>query len=160
MTWGRLQKMLEKGKMKNPKVATTIYKVVVQAVLLYGSETWVVTPSILTRLENFHRRCARHIMGQHIRPRDDGTGTWEYPSTREIFERTGLESMESYIAKRRENVKEYCHPASLTRQTLLSMNDKEIINIDMKKVIWWDEHPENPIQNNNLYLEPESLDAP
>jgi hypothetical protein len=152
--WGRLRKVLEKGKMKNPRAATSIYKVVIQAILLYGSETWSVTPPMLTKLENFHRRCARHITGQHIRPREDGT--WEYPHTKEIFEQTGLESMESYIMKRQENVKAYLHPESIAQQNLLS--NKEI-EISMNEVIWWKD-PDTSIHINNLYLEPESLDAP
>jgi hypothetical protein len=71
ITWGRLRKVLEKGKMKNPRVATTIYKVVIQTLLLYGSETWKVTTPMLKRLENFHRRCARYITGHHIRQNED-----------------------------------------------------------------------------------------
>ena len=40
-----------------------IYKSVVQSVLIYGSEIWVVKGEMLKVLEWFHRQSARHIMG-------------------------------------------------------------------------------------------------
>ncbi len=41
-----------------PRVAAKFYKAVVQAVLLYGSETWNLTKAVLARLEGFHVRAA------------------------------------------------------------------------------------------------------
>jgi hypothetical protein len=41
-----------------PKVGAKFYKAVVQSVLLYGSETWNLTTTALTRLEGFHIRAA------------------------------------------------------------------------------------------------------
>ena len=40
-----------------------LYKSVVQLVLLYWSESWVVTGSMLKLLEGFHHRVVRSIMG-------------------------------------------------------------------------------------------------
>ena len=40
-----------------------IYKAVDQAVLLYVSESWVVTGAMLKLLEGFHHRAARRITG-------------------------------------------------------------------------------------------------
>ncbi len=37
-----------------PWVAAKFYKAVVQAALLYGSETWNLTKAVLARLEGFH----------------------------------------------------------------------------------------------------------
>jgi hypothetical protein len=44
-----------------PKVVVMFYKAIVQAVLLYACETWVVTPKILKALQAFHNRMARKI---------------------------------------------------------------------------------------------------
>ena len=41
------------------KARTMIYKAVVQLVLLYGSERWVVMGAIMTVLEGFHHMIAR-----------------------------------------------------------------------------------------------------
>jgi len=40
-----------------------VYQSVVLGVLQYGVETWAPTQIILKKLENFHRRCVRCIMG-------------------------------------------------------------------------------------------------
>ena len=40
-----------------------MYKVVVQTVLLYGSDSWVVTAVMLEFLEEFHPRVAHQIAG-------------------------------------------------------------------------------------------------
>ena len=38
------------------------YKATVPAVLLFGSETWCLTPATLRRLEGFHVKAARQMM--------------------------------------------------------------------------------------------------
>jgi hypothetical protein len=39
------------------------YHAYVLSVLLYGCETWILTPSLYIRLRSFHRRCLRQIFG-------------------------------------------------------------------------------------------------
>ena len=41
-----------------------MYKAVVQSVLLYVSEIWVVTGKMLKALEGFHHRAEQWIMGR------------------------------------------------------------------------------------------------
>ena len=41
-----------------------LYKAVVQAVLIYGSEIWVITDTIMNFLEGFHQRSTQSIMGK------------------------------------------------------------------------------------------------
>ena len=52
-------------------------KAVVQLVLLYGSERWVVTGGILKVLDGFHHREARRITG--VTEKRGASGYWEYP---------------------------------------------------------------------------------
>jgi hypothetical protein len=75
------------------------YLAVVQAQLLFGSETWVLSRRLLDRLERFHARCARYMAHRHIRHLPDGT--WEYPPTSEVLDSCGLSTIETYIAKRK-----------------------------------------------------------
>jgi hypothetical protein len=70
ISWGRLARILSTEKATSKSMAS-IYKAVVQAVLLYGSESWTMTSSMCKKLQNFHHRCARHITGQHIRMNTD-----------------------------------------------------------------------------------------
>jgi hypothetical protein len=50
-----------------PTVAAKFYLAVVQAVLLYGSETWVTSPQVMAQLEGFHIRAWR--MTRRHKPR-------------------------------------------------------------------------------------------
>ena len=60
-----------------------IYVVVVQAVLLYVLEMWVVTPRIAKVLGGFHHRVACRLIGrQTCRGRD---GRWVYPPLEEVI---------------------------------------------------------------------------
>ena len=61
-TWGRLCKVLEKEEVSS-KVAGMFYQGVVASQLLFGSETWVLTPSRLRALEGFHVKEARRLTG-------------------------------------------------------------------------------------------------
>ena len=45
------------------KAQKMIYKELVQAVILYGSERWVVTDAMMTVLEGFHHRISEQIAG-------------------------------------------------------------------------------------------------
>jgi hypothetical protein len=51
----------------------------------------------LHHLEIFHRRCARFLTGQYIHPQENGE--WVYPCTEDVFQKAGLESIESYTQK-------------------------------------------------------------
>ena len=45
----------------NAHVMARFYLAIIQAKLLFGSETWVLSQKALGRLEQFHARCARYI---------------------------------------------------------------------------------------------------
>ena len=51
--WARLGCVL-KGENASPKVCGAFYRTVVQSLLLYGSESWTLSPALLSRLEGFH----------------------------------------------------------------------------------------------------------
>jgi Reverse transcriptase (RNA-dependent DNA polymerase) len=84
-TWARVRKLLAQAKKKSPKAAASIYKAVVQAILLYGSETWAVTTQMEQKLEVLHRMCACSITGQQIHLNADGT--WHYPARKKFSRR-------------------------------------------------------------------------
>ena len=51
------------------------FKVVTQAVLLFGAETWVLNPRMERSLSSFQHRVKKHITGRQLRIR--GVGSWE-----------------------------------------------------------------------------------
>jgi hypothetical protein len=72
------------------------YLAVVQAKLLYSSETWVLSKHLLKHLESFHNQCACAIAYQAIQRYADGT--WEYPPMDEVLDNCGLSDIATYIA--------------------------------------------------------------
>ena len=64
--WGQFRKLLERDSVP-ARVAGMYYQAVIASVLLYGSESWVVSPSTLRELEGFHVEAARRLTG--MRPR-------------------------------------------------------------------------------------------
>ncbi len=51
-SWGLVSRIL-RAENVSPKVCGVFYKAIVQAVLLFGSETWKLSPLSLKRLEGF-----------------------------------------------------------------------------------------------------------
>ena len=79
--WGQVAQLLV-WEGTSVSMMSYFYKAVVQAVLLYGSATWVMSPRMLGVLA-FHHRCACYLAHDHIRQLDDGS--WYVPSSRSVF---------------------------------------------------------------------------
>jgi hypothetical protein len=65
----------------------TFYKLIVQSVLLYGSESWVLKKYMVGKLNSFHHMCARFITGRHIQQIDE---EWIYSNTQETIKQANL----------------------------------------------------------------------
>ena len=65
-SWGRLSHILSREG-ADKRVSENLFKAVVQAVLLFGAETWVLTPRIERALESFMHGAARRITGKNPR---------------------------------------------------------------------------------------------
>ena len=96
------------------------YRAVVQAVLLYGSETWTISDRIRTLIDSFHHKCARYIVREFIYPREDGE--WHVPATEEVLSKCGLKRIDEHIKKRREGLEKY-----LSQRLAANPN----------QIVWW-----------------------
>ena len=47
----------------NPLSARSIFEIFVIPVLLYGCETWILTPILMTKLEKFQAEIGRRLLG-------------------------------------------------------------------------------------------------
>jgi hypothetical protein len=103
-TWGRICKILSKEG-ANPKAMATVYKAVVQAMLLYGSESLVLSLMMEKKLQSFHWRCAWYIMAQHIRQNPDES--WTCPSSSSVLLKARLWLIQEYIQRQCSMVKKY-----------------------------------------------------
>ena len=117
----------------NPLQMGRFYMAIVQAVLLYGSESW--TPSLrdMEALERFQKKATRYMTNSHIRK--DPQGNWHYPDHGKLMRECGLQTVEVYIRRRRGTLRQYFETY---KPELL----KEVTSIGAparasNKILWW-----------------------
>ena len=103
-SWTRVSCVL-RAENASPKVSGVFYKATVQAVLLFGRETWKLSPAGLNSLEGFHIRAARHMAG--MQPTQNLDRTWTYPSSNDVLTAVGLKTIDHYIEVRRETISKF-----------------------------------------------------
>ena len=81
------------------------FKAVVQQVLLFGAETWVVTPKMERALSGFLHGAARRLTGRQARREKDGD--WHYPSLEGAMKEAGLIDIRTSILKGQNTVAQY-----------------------------------------------------
>jgi hypothetical protein len=77
-----------------------------QSVLLYRSETWVLSPAVMARLEGFHIRTAYWMAKKHLPWRGPNL-LWVYPSSEAVLEECGMHTIQHYIDVQRETIAKY-----------------------------------------------------
>ena len=84
--WGRLRKLLWREGAELT-VSEKFYGAVVQAVILFGVETWVLTDTIIQQLEGAHVSSMRQVKHkQSMRKRD---GSWRQVTAEEVLQGAG-----------------------------------------------------------------------
>ena len=131
--WARVGQIL-RGENVGPRIAAKFYKAVVQAVLLYGSETWNLTKSALARLEGFHIRAAYKMARKH-RPKRGANGIWVYPKTADVLEECGMLTLAEYIQVRRQTIATYV----ATRPIFTACVEGERRRGSMPRQWWWEQ---------------------
>ena len=125
--WNRIAGVL-KTQGVGSKIMGYFYKAIVQAVLLYGSESWTLSKNKLREFSSFHNRVARYLCNDHIRPLEDGT--YYVPSTEDVLEKAGLFTIEHYIRIRRATVSNFVKGREIYDECKAqsSMNNR---------TVWW-----------------------
>ena len=78
------------------------YKAIVQAVLLYGAEIWVLLEHMLHILNLFHHQYAHYIDHEYVH--QDLDDTWVTPHSSMVLEKCGLFSIAEYICYCKQTV--------------------------------------------------------
>jgi hypothetical protein len=104
-TWARVGQVLSKENAP-PRVSAKFYKAIVQSILLYGRETWVLSTASLARLEGFHLRTACRMAKKHV-PWRGPHQQWVYPPSDKVLEECGMHTIQHYIDVRRETIAKY-----------------------------------------------------
>ena len=99
--WAMFKRLLTREHASR-RVMGYFYKAIVQAILLFGAETWVISSADMRKLRKFHRSCARFITNRHRTKNADGT--WTHPSSALVLEDAGLFEIDHYIQQRRDTI--------------------------------------------------------
>ena len=81
------------------------FKAFVQAVLLFGAETWVLSPRVEQSLRRFWLRVVQRITGRQPRRRQEGG--WEYLLLTAVMGEEVFEDILVYITRRQNTVAQY-----------------------------------------------------
>ena len=87
------------------RISGMFFKSVVQQVILFGAETWVVTPRKEKALSGFIHGAARRLTGRQARI--GFNGKWHYPSLVGSMKEAGLTDIGKSIANRQNMVAQY-----------------------------------------------------
>ena len=125
--WHRISRLL-KREGASARTMGTFYLSIVHSILLYGSETWVLTDTTLRTLSSFHNKIARFLTRRHIKQLPDDT--WQYPETAETLKLAGLKPIQDYIIARKTNNIPFTKTKSIYQRCVRStpMNNK---------IYWW-----------------------
>ena len=96
-SWGRMQGILRREG-ATPRISGNFFKAVVQQVLLFGAETWVVTPKMEQALSAFLHGATRRLTGRQARREKDRD--WHYPSLEGAMKEVGLTDIRTSILRR------------------------------------------------------------
>ena len=131
-SWGRLSRILirEGAEMR---VSGNFFKAVVQAVLLFLAEMWVLTPMIERALESFMHGAAHRIMGNQ--PRIGGGGKWTYPPLKEAMLGAGFEGIRKAVTRRQNTDVQY-----ITTQPILDLCERATHRVGARVYQrWWNQ---------------------
>ena len=101
--------------------------------LLFGSETWKLSPASLKSLEGFHIRAARHMAG--MQPTRNPNRTWKYRSSKDVLKAVGLETIDHYIGVRRKTIARFI----VDRPLFALCRDGERKRGSTRCTFWWEQ---------------------
>ena len=131
-SWGRMSQILSREG-AYPKVSEHFFKAEVQAVLLFGAETCVLTPRMERDLSSFQHRVELRLTGRQ--PRRQWDGSWDHPMLAEEMAEAGFEDIGTYVTRRQHTVAQY-----IVTQTILDLCERSARRpVAWVYCQWWDQ---------------------
>ena len=119
--------------MPGHRTSGQIYLAVVQSVLLYRSETWVLTPHMQRVLGGFHHRVACRLTGRQLKKgQDEG---WVYPPLEDAMAKAGLQEVETYVSCLQNTVVQYIATKPIM-ELCLAVKRRPGTRVEMR---WWEQ---------------------
>ena len=109
------------------------FEAVVHQVLLFGAETWVVSPRMERALSAFIHGAARRIT--EIQPRRGRDGKWFYTSLEGAMKEAGLTDVQTSINRRKNMVAQYIATRPLL-DLYTGATQREGVQVTLR---WWDQ---------------------
>ena len=78
---------------------------IVQAVLLYGADSWTISDRNMNLLQSFHWRAICHMTGTHIQKVSEDK--WIYPDHEKLLKICKLFPMDVYLERQRGTLRDY-----------------------------------------------------
>ena len=110
-SWGGLSRVLGREG-ADPKVSGSFYTAIAQAVLHFGSETWVIIQRMETTLDSFQSGVSRRLTSKQTRRKKNGR--WDYLPLAVALGKAGIDRIRKSITWRQNMVTQYI----LTRRIL------------------------------------------
>ena len=116
-----------------PRVSCFFFKVVIQSVLIFGAETWTVTPRMGKALREFQTQVARRMTGNL--PRSTTDRTWRYTSAAAAREAAGFLTVEEYFRRLQNTVAQY-----IATRSLLDLCERlDRAPWERVEILWWEQ---------------------
>ena len=128
--WARLSCTI-RAENASPCVCGLFYKATVQSILLFGCETWNLSPKSLHSLEGFYLRTAWHMAGK--RPMKLWDGTWKYPNSMAVLDGVRLKTIAHYIGVGRQHIASYIVDKPIFRTCLNGLRRRG----SSVRLFWW-----------------------
>ncbi len=140
-TWARVGQVLCNENV-SPHIAATFYKAVVQAILLHGSGTWVLSRTALAHLEGFHIHAAYRMAEIH-KPKWGPGRTWIYPQLVNVLQECGLKTMEEYIGIRWQTIAVYMATCLILNECRQGKQKRGAV----PRLWWWEQPMDLDVKN-------------
>ena len=101
IVWRWSGKMLQGEGVEN-RVSAFFYRTVVQAILMFGAESYEMSDEMMMMAESNPVGLLRQITGKQARRQD--YGPWETPADKEVQREVGMQSTDTYIGHRQAKV--------------------------------------------------------
>ena len=102
--WGQLGKLLRREG-SDPIISEKFYRSVFQAVILFGSEAWVIIAVMMQNIESVHMGFLRQVAGKKERRIEDEN--WKNEGEDSVLQAEGTKPFRKYINKRQGTVAEW-----------------------------------------------------
>ena len=112
------------------RISGSFFKAVVQQVLLFGAETWVVTPKMERALSGFLHGAARRLTRRQAWK--GKKGEWYYLSLEGAMREAGLTDIWKSIANRQNTVAQY-----IATRPLLDLCEGARAREGARVPMWW-----------------------